>query len=156
MLALIDNYTKVEPTRPFVASHWYKTEFEPIYSSIIVTRNQQHGLNIRIHKLLNEFSLLEDNWDEGGATAPLEGVINYARFIAKLLEKRGQAIFHAAPGPNGEIMLALRNNSDTKSFEIILYPNRSVVVAFPESEEPFQKNFDVKELPNLLEWLNKK
>jgi len=155
MPALIDNYTTATSANPLVANAWHKTNVEIIYSSIVIALHQQIGLNSRIHKLLNEFSQLQNNWDEDDAIAPSGKVIQIARYITNLLEKHGQSIFHAAPGPNGEIMLDIRNKQKNRSLEIILYLNRCVAVAFPETGRPFQKEFDFNDLPNHLAWLNR-
>ncbi|WP_033417690.1 hypothetical protein [Cytophaga aurantiaca] len=159
MQVLIDNYTTNEPStlsNPNVARIWYKTDVQPLSSSITITLKHQIGLNNRIHKLLREFSVLEDNWDENDSIAPIESVIKQAKFITSLLEKHGQPIFHAAPGPNGEIMLDIRNKKKDRSLEIIFYPLKSVVVLFPERGTPDQQIFTINNLPYLLEWLNQK
>lgn len=156
MPVLIDNYTTTEPIRPLLASFGYNTEREPMTNSIVVGLRQQIGLNNRIHKLLGEYSKLENNWDNDDAISPNDMAILQAIYIATLLERHGQPIFHAAPGPNGEIMLDLRNNKKTRSLELIFYPTRSIAVTFSEEEKPVQQNFELPDLPGYLEWLNKK
>lgn len=113
-------------------------------------------MNGRIFNLLKEFETLHDNWDEDDAVAPDSLAISRAKYVTHILENAGQSLFSAAPGPNGEVMLDLRNKENAKSVEIIFYPNRSVAVFFPAegSAIPFQKEFDVTELPKILEWLN--
>lgn len=156
MPVLTDNYSTTEPIRPLLANFGYNTEPEPITNSIVVGLSQQIGLNNRIHKLLEEYSKLQSNWDDDGAVAPNEMSILQAIYITTLLERHGQSIFHAAPGPNGEIMLDIRNNKKTRSLELIFYPTRSIAVTFPEDQKPVQQNFELPDLPGYLEWLNKK
>lgn len=160
MPALIDNYTALEcipETQPLVANVRYITEMHrPMSSSIIFSFTHQIGVNYRIIKLLEDYKLLENNWDEDDADAPSVEALNKSLFLTKTLEKRGQAIFHAAPGPNGEIMLDIRNSKNTRSLEIIFYADRAVAVMFPEEGRPTQHSFDFQQLPEFLQWLNQK
>jgi hypothetical protein len=160
MPALIDNYSALEcmeESRPKVANLRYVTEVHfPSTSSTIVSFHSKPRMNQRIFNLLKEYSQLQENWDEDSAMAPSADALNKARFLANLLEKHGQTIFHAAPGPNGEIMLDLRNNRKKRSLEIIFYSHKTVSVQFPEEERPIQETFDFLYLPNLLQWLNQK
>lgn len=154
MPVLINNYTTNEPTQALVAHVRYKIESELTSASTIFAFDQRAGLNHRIRKLLDEYSELEDNWDEDGAARPNQNSIQKAKFLTSLLEKHGQSIFHTAPGPNGEIMLDIRNSRKTKSLEIILYSNRSVVVYFPEAAPPVQNDFQIDQLSEHLKWVN--
>ncbi len=160
MPALIDNYTTIEyvsETNPRVVNVRYITaDHRPVSSSTIFSLSSEMGINHRILILLNEYKQLKENWDEDEGMAPNSLAINSAVFLTKVLEKSGQAIFHAAPGPNGEIMLDIRNKKNTKSLEILFYANRSVAVLFPANEKPSQQNFDYHNLPHLLQWLNQK
>lgn len=132
-------------------------------NGIYALKQQQLGrifvietMNGRIFNLLKEFETLHDNWDEDDAVTPDSLAISRAKYVTHILENAGQSLFSAAPGPNGEVMLDLRNKENARSVEIIFYPNRSVAVFFPAegSAIPFQKEFDVTELPKILEWLN--
>jgi len=156
MPALISSYSTNAPaytTRPTVELEYYKTTPER-NSSITLNWLEEIGINARIHKLLKEFSKLNDNWDGDDAIAPTPIVLKKAQFITTLLEKHGQPIYHATPGPNGEIMLDIRNSRKTKSLELIFYPSKSIAVRFPDNGDPSQMNFDYSNLPELLEWIN--
>lgn len=113
------------------------------------------ALNTRIMDLLTEYAALQDNWDQDNALAPTSEIIKHARYLTELLERRGQSIYHAAPGPSGEIMLDLRDKTKTKSVEIILYPDRAVAVFFSDMEKPKQQEFKVGKVAEILQWLNK-
>ncbi|MEP0711639.1 MAG: hypothetical protein ABJ333_10985 [Algoriphagus sp.] len=115
---------------------------------------QELRLNNRIFKLLEEFSELEDNWDEDEANAPSKIALSNAHFVVQLLTSIGQPIFNTAPGPTGEIMLDIRDIANSKSVELIFYPSRSVAVYFPENGRPFQRDFQADNLPEVLRWLN--
>jgi hypothetical protein len=111
-------------------------------------------LNNRIFTLLQDYSILQDDWDGDDSLAPTENVTQDAFYLSLLMEKTGQRIFHTAPGPSGEIMLDLRNEETQRSVEIIFYPKKSIFVTFSESDVPRQGIFSFELLPELLEWLN--
>lgn len=129
---------------------------ETSFSSLVLSCPNITFPNHKILQLLTEFELLEENWDLEGAVKPSLKVIDNARYITQLFGKHGQQVFHAAPGPNGEIMLDIRNKSKSKSFEIIFYDDRSVAVKFPEEGHPEQICFSTETLPDLLHWLSSK
>ncbi len=127
---------------------------ETSFSSLVLSYPNIFFPNHKIFQLLAEFELLEENWDLDRALKPSLKAIESARYITQLLGKHGQQVFHAAPGPNGEIMLDIRNKS--KSVEIIFYDGRSVAVMFPKEGQPEQIPFSPEALPHLLHWLNTK
>lgn len=160
MPVLTDNYsTELEFSKDISTALGY-SRFpildETPFSSLVVSYTSFNITNHKILQLLTEFELLEENWDFDGAMKPSLKAIEIARYITQLLGKHGQHIFHAAPGPNGEIMLDIRNKNKSKSVEIILYDRRSVAVKFPEEGQPEQISFSPETLPNLLHWLNTK
>ncbi|MBL0911653.1 MAG: hypothetical protein IBJ09_04715 [Bacteroidia bacterium] len=161
MPALIDNYTThlvVTALNPSVCDYRPYIERDMSGSGIVVKADfsNPYALNSRIIELLNAYSELKNNWDEDGALAPSPTAVQRARFLASLLERHGHPIFHAAPGPDGEIMLDIRNKTKKRSVEIIFYPNREVVVFFPDTEQPYQEVFADDKMPEILQWLNKK
>ncbi len=111
-------------------------------------------LNERVSRLLNEFKRLETNWDEDGALPPSSTVIRQAENLVDLLQIAGQKVYHIAPGPNGEIMIDLRENGN--SVEILIYPTYAKFVRFPVVGSPTQGEFDDHQLPNILKWLHEK
>ncbi len=166
MPALIDNYTPATSSVPvrttYGTYHNYSFEGEAIQveSSMIlsvqnvVPTTNKSNLNGRIFRLLDEFTSLKDNWDDDDAKAPSREAIHKARFIVSVLGKHGQKVFHAAPGPNGEVMLDIRNQRTGRSVEIIFYAHKSVAVFFPKSGQPTQTSFDIADLPEVLTWVN--
>ena len=122
-------------------------------TSTIITKPQQYSLNARIKQLLNEFENLKDDWDEDNAKAPYKSCISNAGFLTDLFNNHGQRIYHAAPGPNGEIMLDVRNNEKDKAVEFIFYNDRAICVRF-SPKGPEQEVFDDNKLPEIMNWLN--
>jgi len=157
MSALMNNYTTVETLRksqPNMEIIWRRPESEVFNSSIVIARYCSFGLNNRINSLLEEISDLNDNWDGDDALAPSQIVIRRAKYITSFLENHGQSIYNAAPGPNGEVMLEIRNSYKAKSIELIFYTTRAIAVQFSDTEKPVQSDFEDEKLPELLNWLN--
>ncbi len=151
-----DNYTTIRSNKSFSSYKWFDIYYEPIFTSIIVDFNQHIGLNKRIQLVISQFSSLEDGWDMDNSPAPSKDIIQKAHFLSNLLERHGQPIYHAAPGPSGEIMLDIRNARKSKSIEIIFYVNRSKIVFFPEEGAAIQNKFELARLPEYLSWINTK
>jgi hypothetical protein len=105
--------------------------------------------------LLKSYRKLNDNWDFDDAVAPSLKVINVSELITMTLQKIGQKIYHTAPGPNGEIMLDVRDSKNSKSIEMIIYDDKINIVFIPEKELPTQEYFEFSKLKNYLNWLNK-
>lgn len=114
---------------------------------------EQSVTNSRILNLLDEITLLKDNWDGDGAKAPDSNALQATRAIIHTMNSMGQSIFHIAPGPLGEIMLDFRNKN--KSFELIFYPDKWKYVTFSETEKSKQGSFDIESFSELLSWLNR-
>ncbi len=150
--AEIQSYPYMSATVRTIQSEQFKSP-----SLFLLTEDRYHEevrLNTRVLGLLAEFSELDNNWDEDGALAPDPGALDRTAFIAQVLENIGQPIYNAAPGPNGEILLDLRDTASGKSVELIFFPQRTVAVFFPAKALPFQKDFRSENyLPGVLEWL---
>lgn len=155
MPPLILNYSTPETLKSLTAIEAYY-ELEPIEvaSSTVFTRNRKMSLNLRIFKLIDEYSRLDNNWDGDDALTPHPNAINQARFLANFLETHGQPIYHTAPGPNGEIMMDIRNRTNTRSLEIIFYADKNVAVFLPKDAKPWQQSFDILQLSKFLTWVN--
>ncbi len=154
MQALTNNYTTTQTIAPTEASPRYTFLTGTTHSSVVIVYEDILGINYRIHGLLEEYSALKDNWDGDDAVAPYKKVIRFARFLTSLLEKHGQNIFHASPGPNGEISIDLRDSENIRSIEILIYSNRQKILFIPFDEVPSQEDFDLSQLGKYLEWLN--
>lgn len=154
MPALINNYCTEPRSNPPYTYNIPVTEKVDSQTSTVIAWPHSYSPNLHINKLLDEFSMLQNDWDEEGALAPGIDVLEKARSLVYILKNHGLRIFHAAPGPNGEIMIDIRNQEKRKSVEIIFYYNRSVAVKFPESGYPEQQEFNYDLLPELLGWIN--
>lgn len=156
MLASINNYTAIDEPGINRGSNDYNVyPHLSLHASVVISHTQEKGLNFRILNLLSQYAQLKDNWDGNDAIAPSKTALKEAIFLTRVLGKHGQSVFHAAPGPNGEIMLDLRSKFQNHSVEIIFYANKSVAVMFPENGCPMQVEYNESKLPELLYWLNK-
>ena len=157
MPVLINSYSPVnhvEETRSKSAVIWH-TGTTPVNTnnSIVLYQPKEFNCNLIIFKLIEDFEHLENNWDGDGALAIPNTVIKKAKSIIIFLDTMGLKVFHTAPGPNGEIMIDLRNRKNTKSLELIIYSTRNIAVKFPSDGKPEQHLFDILELPHFLNWL---
>jgi hypothetical protein len=109
------------------------------------------GKNAIYIEQLNGFKSLRDEWDPEEATAPSEDVIERSKDFASYLQAIGEGIFQVAPGPNGEVLIELRNHE--KSVEFLFYPNRTKFVNLT-TDKPSQGLFTIDMLSNLLASLN--
>ncbi len=67
------------------------------------------------------FLHLTSNWDSYNAAAPSPDAIEQAISFIKQLDRFGIPVYFTAPGPNGEIVVELKN--EERSAEIYFYPD---------------------------------
>jgi hypothetical protein len=155
MPSLINSYSIELAQAPRSAYVAFSDRVEDgVTTSTVLNKTYNLYVNQHIKRLLNDFSQLEDNWDDDDAIAPNKTVLDKAKLLTNTLERMGERIFHTAPGPNGEIMLDIRFNKTAKSMEIIFYMNRDVVVQFDESGQARQSSYEESQLPKLIDWLH--
>lgn len=155
MPALIDTYqaTRLEQPVPvtYTVQQVGKTDL-PEGSTIFKFPESDHfDLNARALRLLEDFKTLRDNWDGDDARAPDAGAVRQAENLVHQLQRIGQRVYHVAPGPNGEVLVDLREKG--KSAEILFYPAKKRYVLFPAEGHPKQGEYDASALKNILEWL---
>lgn len=112
-------------------------------------------LDINMLNRIDSILSLKHNWDGDDAKAPSESALDSVLDISRKLSRIGQPIYHAAPGPNGEVMIDLRNSETERSVELVFFADKAVGVFFPKEGQPFQNQFELGDLPSVLEWLNK-
>ena len=156
MEPLISNYTQNGVHRPRLAKPFFHPGYNRKRSNFIVAPDSNsNGINERIFNLLNDFEKLKDNWDADDAKAPGQKAIEISKKLTTVFQSLGQKIYHAAPGPNGEVMLDLRNHDHKKSIEIIVYEHEILIVRIPEEGLPDQEIYNRNRITDYLSWLNK-
>ena len=155
MPVLIDNYTQVETPPPTISYTVQSVRRAGVsaYSTVFSFKDDPvFALNERALRLLDEFKMLPENWDEDGAKAPSRKAIQMAESLVLLLQQTGQKVYHVAPGPQGDVMVDLRENGE--SVEILFYPDKMRYVYFPQEGNPEQGEYQPDLLPQILEWLH--
>jgi hypothetical protein len=102
--------------------------------------------------IISEVEKLRANWDFDGAIEPSNKAIQLAKRLIEDLDEYGHAAYHAAPGPNGEIMVSFRGQTGNE-MEIIFYDDRKLFVKLPKNAKPSQGVFKWSELRMHLDWL---
>jgi hypothetical protein len=65
---------------------------------------------------IKTFAQLQENWDSYGAEPPSKIALQNALSFVKTLDKQRLPVFFTAPGPDGEVLVELKNND--KSVEV--------------------------------------
>lgn len=142
--------SRVFPDIPRAIKSYEYRILEMPTSSLLVGLGQY---NQHIFQLLDEFQLLPDNWDDDDALAPDPESILKARRLTTALNFKRLNAYHAAPGPNGEVMVSLRSTDRQRQLEFILYPHKSIYLKIPVDGQPEQGPLEESQLDALLAWL---
>jgi hypothetical protein len=109
--------------------------------------------NVHISRLLDEFRLLGPNWDEDDALPPATKALDATERLISWLNANHVSAYHAAPGPQGEIMVNFRGK-EGRELEILFYPNRFSFVKASRETPPEQGVFEWAMLKKLTTWLS--
>lgn len=99
-----------------------------------------------------EFQRLPQDWDSYGAAPIQPQAAADAIDCIKQLDVYGMDVYQASPGPNGEIMLQMKEG--IREIEFLFYGQNSKYVTFLGNEYSSQGEFLLGILPELLTWLN--
>jgi hypothetical protein len=121
----------------------------------LIINNIENTINNWIFRRIESLSQLENNWDGFDAVKPNRNVIRRSQDFTQFCTSRGQKIYNCSPGLDGEIVFELRNQRNEKSIELILYPQKTVMVQFGPGNFACQKNiFENSEFVDAFIWLN--
>lgn len=138
-----------------IPSNWtvkgIELEAEPEIDKSITLSNSM-GINSNFIDILESFRILDHNWDSYGGDAPMREVLDRAISFVKGLQLLNEVVYQVAPGPNGEIMIELRNGG--KSIEFLFYPTKTKYVDFTNENAPKQGAYAAELLTNLLRALH--
>src|SRR6266849_10655037 len=93
----------------------------PPSSIIIIEGETMSNLGREILGKLSTFYDLQMNWDSYGAEPPSKTALQRARTFVQSADKRRLPIFFTAPGPNGEVIVELKQGD--KSIEATFESN---------------------------------
>lgn len=97
------------------------------------------------------FRNLKENWDSYDAAPVNELSIEKAISFIKNVDGFDRDVYLTSPGPNGEVMVQLKNNN--KEIEFIFYPEKDKYVLFDNNKFISQSYFKNDLLFELIEWL---
>lgn len=101
---------------------------------------------------LSEIARLKDNWDGYGAIAPPEKVIKESEGFIRRLNILQQDVYFVSPGPNGNLLVELRNGERTIGFHF--HPEKPLrFVCFEGKDFVRQGIYEPPVLNELLDWL---
>ncbi len=114
------------------------------------TPNKDIASKIRIINQLNDFALLEENWDSYGAIRISEIVIEKAISIVKNLYLNNIFVYYTAPSPSGDILLELKNKNKTLEIEIS-HEGETTYTSLQEGDE-IKTGIWIKDNEELINW----
>lgn len=100
---------------------------------------------------VRSFRNLKENWDSYDAVLVNELSIEKAINFIKEVDGFDRDVYLTSPGPNGEVMVQLKN--DHKEIEFIFYPEKDKYVLFDNNKFISQSYFEKDLLFELIEWL---
>ncbi len=115
---MIPSFSATELGNPNAVTSAYHSDLLRgwIQQSITVRGSDSSDGALTILAKLQSFLRLEENWDSYGAATPSKKAVHGAIDLVQQLDRAGQSVYFVAPGPNGEIVVELKN--DERSMEI--------------------------------------
>lgn len=102
---------------------------------------------------IKSFKNLNRNWDGYGAEKPAQQSVDKAVKFVEHLGDWEQPIYFVAPGPNGEVLVELKDNDRT--IEVFFQPDgQHEYVMFDREKCVEENNFSFEMLLQLLDWLH--
>jgi len=114
------------------------------------TPNKDIASKIRIINQLNDFALLEENWDSYGAIRTSENVIEKAISVVKNLYLKNIFIYYTAPSPSGDILLELKNQN--KTIEIEISPESDITYTALKNGDEIKTGIWIQDNEELINW----
>ena len=123
------------------------------HQSILFKEKGQLSLTNKLEiQKVKSFTELEENWDSYGAQKVSEEVTENSILLIEAIDFLDEDVYFTSPGPNGEIMIQLKN--EDKEVELIVYESKTKFVTFENNEFKKQGDFEANILPKIIEWLH--
>jgi len=105
------------------------------------------------HEILRvkSYASLADNWDSYGAEQVSSTAIENAVAFIKRIDQYDIQVYLTSPGPNGEVMVQLKN--DAREIEFVFYPSKAKYVLFNAAGFFKQGVYADVMLDDLINWL---
>jgi len=128
-----------------ICSHRFDTAVTIRYTNELSSENRIEINHVR------SFASLKENWDSYGATTIDLVVVEKAVDFIKLVDKFDVNVYLTSPGPNGEVMVQLKEGS--RETEFIFYSDKDKYVLFDNNEFVNQGPYAHTILPEMIDWL---
>lgn len=130
-----------------------KNSFFSAFANVItVKKKDELSLQNRLEiKNIKSFEELKDNWDSYNALPVSNVSIEKAIDFIVQVNNFGLDAYLTSPGPNGEVLVQLKNNE--KEIEFIFYPEQDKYVSFSNINFVEQGWFDYDKLPDIIKWI---
>lgn len=100
---------------------------------------------------IKSYAKLQENWDGYGSDSISGKAINKAIDFIKAIDKFDLEVYLSSPGPNGEVMVQLRNQD--KEMEVVCYDDKDKYVLFHANNFVNQGDYSPPLLQELVAWL---
>lgn len=100
---------------------------------------------------INEFQKLPVGWDSYDAATVSPVAAEDSIAFIRQLDVFDIDVYQTSPGPNGEIMVQVKEGSS--EIEFLFYENKVKYITFCNNEFNTQGNYSKELLPELIEWL---
>lgn len=129
---------------------------EPVTpTSTILEGNDSSSLNISNNALqiqkLKSFLKLGENWDSYNASRISEEAVNSAIDFVKRLDEKYHLVYFVAPGPNGEVLVELKDAN--RSIEVVFEEDSNEYVKFQEQEVADEGEYTEEMDSMFISWL---
>ncbi len=127
-------------------------EFFPPTSTTMINPGEMTAEAMEVLSKINSYLSLKSNWDSYGAVQPGTAAIENASTFVKALDRRRVPVYFTAPGPNGEILVELKNGD--KSIELTFEADGTSTYAKFVGDNCVEENsFRDEEASELIQWL---
>lgn len=123
-------------------------------STVVRFRYAAHTLTtsaLQTIQKLHRFKHLNENWDSYGADKPSLSAIKQAENMIRQLDEVGIEVFFTAPGPNGEIVVELKNQD--RAVEIYFYKDAPSDYILIDREQTIDEGETLKRKDSIIEFI---
>ncbi len=130
-----------------------KDSFFTAFANVITVKKKDDiSLQNRLEiQNIKNFKELQNNWDSYDALPVSDVSIEKAIDFIVQVNNFGLDVYLTSPGPNGEVLVQLKNNE--KEIEFIFYPEQDKYVSFSNNKFVEQGWFDYDNLLDRIKWL---